>query len=350
MSSTQAGANTIQEILSQPEVWKQSLHRLQGLQSAGYPRIEDYDQIIFTGCGSTYYLSLWAARACEKQTGVPSRAAPASDLLYSSDAWLHTSRKTLLVAISRSAETTETILAVKRFNAGLYGTSVVITCYPDRELAQLSPHVVVVPDAQEQSIAQTRSFSSMLLAVGWLIAREIPQDLPSALPQAGTRLLDSYGIIARDIGRDESIQKFFYLGSGTLYGLACEAMLKMKEMSLAYSEAFHEMEFRHGPMSMVDDQSLMLGLIGDSTKDQGYAVLREMRAKGARTLGLLDTAGSATANALDQVVRFESGLPELWRATLYLPILQLIAYERAMCKGLDPDRPTNLTAVVVLHD
>ncbi len=350
MPSAQAGANTIKEILSQPTVWEQSLRRLQMLDASRYPRLEDYDQVIFTGCGSTYYLSRWAARACEKQTGLPSRAAPASDMLYATDAWLHETKRTLLVAVSRSAETTETILALKRFNASHYGDSVVITCYPDRELARLSPNVVAVPDAQEESVAQTRSFSNMLLAVGWLVAREVPAEVLSVLPEAGARLISKYADVAKRLGQDESIQKLFYLGSGSLYGLACEAMLKMKEMSLSYSEAFHEMEFRHGPMSMVDNESLMVGLIGDSTRDQGYAVLREMRAKNARTLGLMDTASPLPAGTFDETVVFNSGLPELWRAPLYLPVLQLIAYERAVHKGLDPDRPTNLTAVVVLHD
>ncbi len=350
MSSTQAGTNTIEEIRSQPAVWERTLHHLQMLNASSYPRFHDYDQVIFTGCGSTYYLSLWAARACEKQTGLTSRAAPASDLLYATDGWLHKSKKTLLVAISRSAETTETILALRQFTAGHYGDSVVVTCYPDRELAKLSPNVVAVPDAQEQSVAQTRSFSSMLLAVGWLLERDVPQDVPAALSQAGARLMETYGQVASGIGRDESIKKLFYLGSGSLYGLACEAMLKMKEMSLTYSEAFHEMEFRHGPMSMVDEESLMVGLIGDSTKDQGYAVLREMRAKNARTLGLLDGDGALPPDTLDETILFKSRLPELWRAPLYLPVLQLIAYERALHKGLNPDRPTNLSAVVVLHD
>ncbi len=350
MSPMQAGTNTIKEILSQPAVWEQTLHRLQTLNASEYPRFEDYDQVLFTGCGSTYYLSLWAARTCEKQTGVPSRAAPASDVLYATDAWLHKAKKTLLVAISRSAETTETILALERFNAGQYGDSVVVTCYPDRELAQLSSHVVAVPDAQEESVAQTRSFSNMLLGVGWLLERDVPRDVPTVLSQAGARLLNTYGEVAKGIGGDESIRKLFYLGSGSLYGLACEAMLKMKEMSLTYSEAFHEMEFRHGPMSMVDNESLMLGLIGDATRDQGFAVLREMRAKNARTLGLLDADDLLPADTLDEAVLFKSGLPELWRAPLYLPVLQLIAYERALHKGLNPDRPTNLSAVVVLHD
>ena len=64
------------------------------------------------------------------------------------------------------------------------------------------------------------------------------------------------------LGENRAINKFFFLGSDALYGIACEAMLKMKEMSLAYSEAYHTLEFRHGPMSMVDGaDSLVIGLI-----------------------------------------------------------------------------------------
>ena len=141
-----------------------------------------------------------------------------------------------------------------------------------------------------------------------------------------------------------------FLGSGSLYGLANEAMLKMKEMSLSYSECFHTLEFRHGPMSMVDTESLVIGLIGEAAREHQYALLRDMQSKGARTLGILDNIDTETEDALTERVLLQSEMPELWRAPLYLPILQLIAYERAISKNLDPDNPNNLTSVVVLHE
>lgn len=345
----QVGFHTKQEILSQPEVWEKSLQRLQSLDPLQYPDMAAYDQVIFTGCGSTYYLSRWAARACEKETGVTSRAVPASDLLLFPDQWIHKARKTLLVAVSRSAETTETILALKAFRSNGYGDTVVVTCYPQRELARLSPHVIDVPDAQEESVAQTRSFSNMLLGVSWLIAKRVPEGLPSRYAQAGRAIIDQYRFVAERLGRDLSITKFFFLGSGELYGLANEAMLKMKEMSLSYSECFHTLEFRHGPMSMIDSESLIVDLINHASHEYEYALLRDMKSKGARTLGILDQRHPGGEIALDDQVLLQSGVPDLWRAPLYLPILQLIAYERSMIKGLNPDRPTNLTTVVVLN-
>lgn len=350
MAFNAPGIHTKEEILSQPVVWEKTLERLNALDAALYPNITDYDQVIFTGCGSTYYLSQWAARVCENETGTISRAVPASDLLFSPELWMHSNRKNLLVAVSRSAETTETILALKKFEAGHYGDTVTVTCYPDRELAQLAQSVIGIPDAQEKSVAQTRSFSNMLLGVCWLISKQIPDGLPALFSKVGQVLIDQHSQIAERLGRDQSIQRFFFLGSGALYGLANETMLKMKEMSLSYSECFHTLEFRHGPMSMTDTQSLVIGMIGESSREQQFTLLKEMRSKGARTLGILDTADPKMEGALNDHVYLQSGMPELWRAPLYLPILQLIAYERAISKGLDPDNPNNLTAVVVLHE
>jgi len=348
MSVNSSGIHTQQEILSQPEIWQKSLTHLKKLDPSRYPNILDYDQVIFSGCGSTFYLSRWAARVCEKETGVVSRAVPASDLLFFSDQWMHKGRKNLFVAVSRSAETTETILALKSFQSAGYGDSVVVTCYPDRELARLSPHVIDVSDAQEESVAQTRSFSSMLLGVSWLISKQVPNGFPADFYRVGKNLIDKYRSIAERLGRDPSISKFFFLGSGVLYGLANEGMLKMKEMSLSYSECFHTLEFRHGPMSMVDEESLIINLINESSREHEYALLRDMQSKGARTLGLIDEDDPRIGDALNDRILLQSKIPELWRAPFYLPILQLIAYERAISKGLDPDNPTHLTSVVVL--
>src|SRR5512140_2320018 len=170
MNEQERGQHTRREILSQPEVWAASLRRLQQLDRSTFPNLADYDQVIFYGCGSTYFLARWAARACESFGGAISRAAPASDLLLFPEAWWHAGKKTLLVAVSRSGRTTETVSAIERFLASRLGDAVVVTCYPEQPLARLTPHVIALPDAQEHSVAQTRSFTSMLLGVTWLIA------------------------------------------------------------------------------------------------------------------------------------------------------------------------------------
>ena len=113
----------------------------------------------------------------------------------------------------------------------------------------------------------------------------------------------------------------------------------MKEMSLTHSEPFHFMEFRHGPKSMVTPQALVIGLRSTQNGPYETAVLEDVKALGGRVLDIAEDGLG---------VRFASGLDEAVRNVLYLPVGQLIAFERSLSKGLNPDCPTNLETVVKL--
>jgi glutamine---fructose-6-phosphate transaminase (isomerizing) len=113
----------------------------------------------------------------------------------------------------------------------------------------------------------------------------------------------------------------------------------MKEMSLTHSEPFHFLEFRHGPMSMVTGSTVLVGLVSEANCPRELKVLDEMRERSARIVSVGER---------DVEVEFRSGLSEAARNVLYLPFAQLIGYERSLAKGLNPDRPHNLTAVVRL--
>lgn len=343
------GQNTLSEILSQPRVWEQTLADLHARKREELPALAAYDQILFTGCGSTHYLALWAARECQRLHGMIARAAPASDLWLHTSAWLRPDRPALLVAISRSGETTETKYALEAFQAAGHGDTLAVTCNPHSELARTSRWVIDTPHAQEESIAQTRSFTSMMLAVAWLLAPGHAPEATARLVAAGERLMQDHHQTAAALGRQTSLNTFFYLGGGSLFGLASEAMLKLKEMSLCHAEAFHFLEFRHGPMSLVAPGSLVIGLTSEA-EPQERKVLAEMRTLGATTLALAPSANPALQEACDMLIPLEASLPEVWRAPLYLPLLHLLAYERALAAGLDPDRPTHLEAVVRLDE
>jgi glucosamine--fructose-6-phosphate aminotransferase (isomerizing) len=119
-------------------------------------------------------------------------------------------------------------------------------------------------------------------------------------------------------------------------------------MSLSSSEAFHFAEFRHGPMSMVDDQTLVVGLMSDSAAEFEVNVLQQMKELGARLLAFSDNEPLMASIGADYPVCLCSGISEYVRGALYLPVLQLVAYYRAIQKGLDPDRPKHLTYAVKL--
>ena len=342
--STHTDSATYGEIVTQPQAWQQALEvvteqaqALTALWQTGF------DDVVFAGCGSTYYLALAAAALFQELMHVPARGLPAGELvLYPSTAY--TEGRTLLVAISRSAATTETIQAAKDFGRERRGEVVVVTNYGDRPLAELGALTIAIPAGQEESIAQTRSFASMYVATtamaATLAGRHDLSERMRDLPAAGEQLISRYDKLAQSLGSDLELDRFYFLGSGPRYGLACEVNLKMKEMTLTHSEPFHFFEFRHGPKSMVCQSALVVGLLSDRNRAHEAAVLAEMQDLGGQTLSLGES---------DADVSFASPVPEDVRNVLYLPVLQLMAYHRAIAKGLDPDKPTNLDAVVKLE-
>ena len=333
---------TYTEIKNQPEAWQQALDLIQAFS---LPRAADYDQVIFTGCGSTYYLSLAAAALYQELTGRAVRAIPGGELLLNPQTVVGQidNLSYLLVAISRSGTTTETVKAVEKFKAENRGDVFVISNH-DETLSQLADVSLVIPKGQEKSVAQTRSFASMYVAAAAFCARMADRnDLlgsMSTLPEIGERLIHDFEPAARQIGENLDFDRFYFLGSGIRYGLACEVNLKMKEMTLTHSEPFHFLEFRHGPMSMVNEKAVVVGLLSDSNFSHEKAVLNEMQALGGKIVSLGESGVD---------VAFKSGLPESIRGVLYLPVLQLMAFYRSLAKGLNPDRPNNLTAVVQLN-
>jgi glucosamine--fructose-6-phosphate aminotransferase (isomerizing) len=168
------------------------------------------------------------------------------------------------------------------------------------------------------------------------------------LPGLLDDLVGRLGDLPHQLGTDLTIDRIFFLGAGPLYGVASEAMLKTKEMSLSYSEAYHPLEFRHGPMSMVNERTLVVGLLSDTGLAEEHRVLQDMQRLGARTLALVEDGSMLAGGRPDHVAEMRSGLGEWERLPLYLPVLQLLAYHRAIAKGLDPDQPNNLDAVVFL--
>jgi glucosamine--fructose-6-phosphate aminotransferase (isomerizing) len=334
--------HTYKEIKSQTDAWAQALEII---RSISLPDAEKYEQVIFTGCGSTYYLSLAAAALYQELTGRAARAVPGGELLLNSQTVVgraFSPTKTLLVAVSRSGTTTETIKAVEKFKAENRGEVVVISNY-DEALSRLADVNIVIDKGQEESVAQTRSFASMYVAATMMCARMAGrEDLVEAmgrLPEVGNWVIGNYESYAKEIGENLSFDRFYFLGSGIRYGLACETNLKMKEMTLTHSEPFHVLEFRHGPMSMVNEKAVVVGMLSDVNRVHEAKVLSEMKMLG----GTVSSLGEADAD-----VSFKSQIPEQVRGVLYLPVLQLMAFYRSVAKGLNPDRPENLTAVIKL--
>ncbi|MGI6367594.1 MAG: SIS domain-containing protein [Anaerolineae bacterium] len=346
------GAFSWQEITTQGASWQGALTAVAAREATLRPWLSQAERrgLIFIGCGSTHYLAQFAAAWFQEITGWRCRGLPSSELLLQPEAWLTPGERPAIVALSRSGDTSETIMAAETM-ASQGSPLLTISCYEDTGLARISDVMVAIPEGREQSFAQTRSFAGMLVgvqALGALAAGNLALlHALQALPGLARQTIQDAQALATRYGPDETIQRITYLGSGALYGLSNEATVKMKEMSLSIAEGYHFMEFRHGPMSLVDQAHLIVGLLSDRMRDYEVAVLRDLKSRGARVLAVASNDAGLQGVADDCLVVGPT-LPEDARPVLFLPLVQLLAYHRSMGRGLDPDRPRNVVMAIRL--
>lgn len=353
-------SHTYREIIEQPAAWPRALAEARaqwhGVRDALGSRL-DAPEIVFTGCGSSYYLSLAAAAQFRRKIARPVSVLASSELLLHSPVAFGAKRPYLLIAVSRSGETTEVIDALG-FARSQHGAPVLaVSAYADKPLAMLGDARIVIEAGQEASVVMTKSYTSMLLALQTVAARLGGNPLDIALvdsqldrlPGLLARLLPKYGPLAEHVGALPDIEKRIFLGSGPYYGLALEANLKMKEMAIVTSEVYHTLEYRHGPISIVDKNTLVVCFISDAGYDYEVALLPELKALGARLFVVCERANETITKNADFLVELSSGLDESTRAVLYLPFAHLIAYSCAVSRGETPDNPRNLGQVVKLR-
>ena len=332
------------EISTQVDAWQDAIEVLETHHRSILDlwKKNNFTDVIFTGCGSTHYLSLTAASLFQAATGILARGVAASEILFHHEKLFAKQSNTLLVTISRSATTTETVEAAKLFQSTYGNPIVAISCYDDKSLNEIVDLNLAVKSGQEKSVAQTRSFSSMLI-----LAEGFAQIIGGHQIDVNRFATDTNELVmkakeqAKSFSDAQQFNQYFYLGSGLLYGIAAEAMLKMKEMSLTHAEAYHPMEFRHGPMSMVDDKTIVIGLLSDTAYESEKAVLEDMKALGATTVEI------SYAEGADYSLSQWNQNPSIVR---YMPLLQWMAFLRATDKGLDPDNPRNLSQVIKLNN
>jgi glucosamine--fructose-6-phosphate aminotransferase (isomerizing) len=347
MIKVESGSITKHEIGSQSGAWKNTLHDLGKLSVSKLPDPEHFDRLVFTGCGSTYYLSVWAARLLVENGYSNAIALPASELCYGMENWLPSSENILLVPISRSGTTTETLQAVDDFNKRKNGKSMAVICKPGSKLAEQVDHIIHTPHGQEKGVALTRAFTTMMLALIWWIKKDIPDQLPGMMERTAEKLLERYGGKIKEIACNPGLKRFYYLGNSRLYGLVQDMMLTQQEMAHDTAEAYHFMEFRHGPRTFADPSALLLGISQPQSQEWETRLLQDMHGLGARIL-TIGVELPETIGFVDWLFDVGNSIPAPWRDVLYVLLLQLFSYERALFKGIDPDTPRNLSLFVKL--
>ncbi len=283
--------------------------------------------VVITGCGTSFYLAQTIAAAFNRN-GRNAIAVPGAEWARRMGDYLADRSDICVIGLSRSGTTTETVQAIEASRAAGLPT-IAISCEPDTTILKAADVAVYLPTHREEGIVMTVSASLMLIAglrmAGVTLGSSDEAKSALAVAEACVPII-----------RDRT--HYVYLGAGPLYGMATEGCLKLQEMSITYSQAFHPLEYRHGPISLIDDKSVVVILYSEETREEEALVARDVQDKGAKVIGLggpgdLEIPLKRTGAA---------------RALEVLPALQIIGERVANQKNVDTAAPRHLSKVVVL--
>jgi glutamine---fructose-6-phosphate transaminase (isomerizing) len=349
------GTHTLAEILSQPQCWRDCLQILEtdGQLDRLAQQIASGAELLFIGCGSSYYIAQAAASSWTALTGRRARAVPASELLLFPTLVLAGSEPCQPVLISRSGHTSEVLRAAEYLESKRDIRTLAISCADDQPLEKISTATLYLLPAEEHSVVMTRSFTSMLLGLQSLAAVVAGRgDFIGALrrlPAAAQKALDLMHPRIRKLVDSAEIEDYVFLSQGPLVGLAAEAQLKVKEMSCSYAQAYHSLEFRHGPRAIVGPKTLVTFLLSESAYEAELEVLQETKELGGTTVVIANEGDARAHRFADLLLELKLDVPEYARLAAYAFAGQLLGFYTGLRKGYDPDSPRHLSRVVILN-
>ncbi len=311
---------------------------------------QPYDELIFTGCGTSLYLAQTAAHAWNTYNDTPAKAVCCSELYFFPKAYIK-GKRVLVLPITRKSYTTEVRNAIDKVRALDGVKTLAITCDVDSSL--YNDAYILSPKTAEDSVIMTRSFTSMVYLAVILAMYEGGKkdeiDAMAEYPAQAKRLLAEMDRMAKTIlAEHPDLDLFITLGQGVYYGVANECMNKMKEMGLSNSEAYYSLEYRHGPMSLVDEHTLVLTLAHPDTLEEDAALLRQMKSFGAVCAAIGDGVEQAMPQA-DYKLELGCGYNAQQNAALIGFIGQFLGYYIAEQKNIDADTPRHLSQAIVLE-
>ena len=319
------------------------------------------DKIIMIGCGTASYAGQVARYAIEHWCRIPVEVELSSEFRYRDPV---VGEKTLVVAISQSGETMDTIQAIR--HAREQGAKVVaIVNTPGSTISRESDAVILTHAGPEIAVASTKAFTSQVTAcfiLGLYLAQvrgnkyadEIADYMEklARVPEAIQKVLDS-GETVRQFARTmKDATSVIYLGRHVGYPVALEGALKLKEICYIHAEGFAAGELKHGPIALVDEGQPVVVIVPTPRRPELHAKvlanIQEVRARGARTIVIAEE-GDASVDEFAEVVFRVPPVPTLYAPLLTIVPLQIFACELAAAKGLDVDQPRNLAKSVTVE-
>jgi glutamine---fructose-6-phosphate transaminase (isomerizing) len=316
------------------------------------------DRVVLIACGTSYHAALVCRFMIERLAGLPAEVDIASEFRYRD---LVLDHRTLVIAISQSGETADTLGAVKAARAR-QAPVLAITNVVGSAIAREAAGVVYTHAGPEIGVASTKTFTATL-AAGYLVglalgegrgflsdadARKRAEEILEAprLIQEALPVDSQVAALARDLAR---YPNFLYLGRGPHYPLALEGALKLKEISYIHAEGYAAGEMKHGPIALIDESMPVVALVPrDGSYERMMGNLQEVRARDGRVIAVCHPGDHEVGRMASDVLTVPAA-PDLIAPLVSAVPLQLLAYHIAAVRGLDVDQPRNLAKSVTVE-
>jgi glucosamine--fructose-6-phosphate aminotransferase (isomerizing) len=321
-------------------------------------RARSFNKVFVVACGTSYHAAMMAKYAIERWTRLPVEIDIASEFRYRDPVL---DQQTLVVGISQSGETIDTLAAV-RYAKAQGATLIAVTNVVDSAMAREADAVLYTRAGPEIGVAATKTFTTQLVAMQLLalslahargslddgtIARAV--EAMFDLPEQVEHVLGLSDHIRGLAERWAGLRDFFFLGRSAAYPVAMEGALKLKEIAYVRAEGYPAGEMKHGPIALIEKDVVVVGVTTDShVKGKMLSNIEEMRARNATVLLIATEGDEEAARVADEII-FVPRAPELVSPVTAVVPLQLLAYWLATRRGLDVDKPRNLAKTVTVE-
>ena len=321
-------------------------------------KIRQFEWIYLVACGTAYHAGLVAKQFFEKRLRIPVETDLASEFRYRDPV---ITDKTLVIVISQSGETADTIAAM-RMAAAKGATTLAIVNVIGSTISREAQHVLHTQAGPEICVASTKAYVSQLIAVyllGLYLARqrgvlsiEEEREFVAAmrlLPEQVQEVLEGEKAIIRTAEQFASCKDFFFLGRGLDYAVAMEGALKLKEISYIHSEALAAGEMKHGTLALIVAGVATICIATQRTLyEKMISNVKEVKARDATVLGLVRAGDTHSRHSMDELIYVPETRDELMPVATIVP-MQLLAYHIARLNGCEIDQPRNLAKSVTVE-
>lgn len=321
-------------------------------------KLKNLSRIQIVACGTSLHAAMVGKYLIEDFCGIPVDVEPSSEYIYRKTI---TDKNTLVIGVSQSGETADTITAVRQAkNKGSH--ILIVTNRPDSTMAREADSLVPVNAGIEVSVAATKSYMAQLISF-YLLAiymAEVKNSMPKeelvnlkheliVLPQKIEKVLAHTDDVQKCARAFSSAKDFIFIARGINFPTALEGALKLKEISYINATGYTAGELKHGPIAMLDESMPVLSiLMSGKVFDKIMSNSEEAKARNARMIALTDCTDSKMEELFDCIIRVPE-ISEILSPALAIVPLQLLAYYIAEFLGKDVDQPRNLAKSVTVE-